>query len=199
MYRHTASRQRDMQAGTQAGVMDSSGLLRVQYGDISCWKAQPIRHGTVLYEYCYSCDRAPPLERGHHLFSDTISYFFGYMISDIRGHSFSDMHFSDIQFSDMIYSFFGYVKHSFFRYPFSRIPTPHPPIMEVFSFERRAEPVWRQATGNPGSIQTGGDPESAPVLIKLLQAEMCLSYDSSPVYEAERLIRAVGTFSAYRT
>ena len=50
---------------------------------------------------------------GHHLFSDTISYFFGYMISDIRGHSFSDMHFSDIQFSDMIYSFFGYVKHSF--------------------------------------------------------------------------------------
>ena len=41
------------------------------------------------------------------------------MISDIRGHSFSDMHFSDIQFSDMIYSFFGYVKHSFFRYPFS--------------------------------------------------------------------------------
>ena len=41
------------------------------------------------------------------------------MISDIRGHSFSDMQFSDIQFSDMIYSFFGYVKHSFFRYPFS--------------------------------------------------------------------------------
>ena len=61
---------------------------------------------------------------GHHLFSDTISYFFGYMISDIRGHSFSDMHFSDIQFSDMIYSFFGYVKHSFSDIPFRICRTP---------------------------------------------------------------------------